>query len=119
MIFTEPRSDIHDLAAAVEKLVRAKGPQTLQEVFKRLPDYMHLTRGDLRRSTSRPGDLMWQTEVRNLSRNQNRSPIYRRYPPILKCALEYSDGRFMLRELDAVDEERQKSLFDLPKETRR
>lgn len=107
MTFTEPRSDIHDLAAAVEKLVRAKGPQSLRDVFKRLPDYLHLTRGDLQRSTSRSCDLKWHTEVRNLSRNQNRHPTYKCYPPIPGIALEYEGtkvgsrgGRFILREPD-------------------
>jgi len=100
MIFTEPRSDKYDLAAAIENLVRAKGPQSLQDVFKRLPGYIHLTRVDQRRSNSRSCELMWQTNARNVSRNQNYSPKYRKYPPIPNCALEYKNCRFILRELD-------------------
>ena len=100
MTFTEPRSDIHDLAPALEKLVREKGRQKFRGVFKRLPDYIHLSRGDLRWSLSRRDERMWQTQVRNLSRNQNRSPKYDKYPPIPNCALEYIKGWFILREPD-------------------
>ena len=106
-MFAEPRSDIHDLWPAVVKLVRAEGPQSLRGVFKRLPNYIRLTKADLRRSLTRRGDLMWQSEVRNLSRNQNPDPKYRRYKPIPNCPLEYvgmkagsHSGLFILRELD-------------------
>lgn len=92
MIFTEPRSDIYDLAAATEKLVEAKGPQSLKNVFARLPNYFKPTKGDQRTSLSRPPELMWQTDVRNLSRNQNPDPKYRQYHPIKGCKLIY-EGR--------------------------
>ena len=104
-MFAEPRSDIHDLAAALVKLVRAEGPQSLRGVFKRLPNYAHLTKGDRQWSLTRRGDRMWQTEVRNLSRNQNGDPKYRKYKALPNCPLEYvgmkagsHSGRFELRE---------------------
>ena len=106
-MFTEPRSDIHDLWPVVVKLVRAEGPQSLRGVFKRLPNYFRPTKGDLRWSITRKGDRMWMTQVRNLSRNQNPDPKYDRYPPIPGCPLVYigmkagsHSGRFELRELD-------------------
>jgi hypothetical protein len=106
-MFAEPRSDIHDLWPAVVKLVRAEGPQSLRGVFKRLPNYFRPTKGDLRWSVKRRGDRMWQSEVRNLSRNQNRDPTYRKYKSIPNCPLEYvgmkagsHGGLFILHELD-------------------
>jgi hypothetical protein len=94
--FTELRSDIHALASAIEALVRAEGPQTIREVFKRLPSYIEFTEGDLRNSMSRAAEQMWQTEVRNLSRNQNPGPPYRRYRAIENCTLVYEHGIFAL-----------------------
>jgi len=106
-MFAEPRSDVHEIAAGTAKLVRAEGSQSLRGVFKRLPNYMHLTKGDRQWSGTRGGDRMWMTQVRNLSRNQNPDPKYDRYPPIPNCPLVYismkagsHSGRFELHELD-------------------
>jgi len=131
-MFTEPRSDIHDLAAAIVQLVRAEGPQSFKGVFKRLPNCFRPTKGDLRWSPKRPNERMWQTLVRDLSRNQNRDLTYDKYPPIPNCPLEYvgmkagsHSGLFILRESDdrrdahVHDVQRsgeasvQRSLFDL------
>jgi hypothetical protein len=90
------RSDIRVLALAVETLVREEGPQTIREVFKRLPSYIKLTKGDLRNSISRAPELMWQTDVRNLSRNQNTGLPYRQYRAIENCMLVYERGIFSL-----------------------
>lgn len=124
-MFAEPRSDVHEVAAGTVKLVRAEGPQSLRGVFKRLPNYMHLTKGDWRWSVTRDGDRMWMTQVRNLSRNQNHDPKYRKYPPIPNCPLEYvgmkagsHSGLFILHELNDqrdvpdVQHVTQRSLFD-------
>jgi hypothetical protein len=96
MPFTELRSDIRVLALGIETLVRAEGPQTIREIFKRLPSYIKLTEGDLRKSISRAPELMWQTEVRNLSRNQNPGLPYRQYRAIENCLLVYERGIFAL-----------------------
>jgi hypothetical protein len=106
MIFTEPRSDICDLALATMKLVQKLGPQSFQDVFKNLPGsgFITLTRADLRVSPSRAPELMWQAHMHNVARHQDRTnPKYRQYPPIEGCALIYEgrkrgvhDGRFIL-----------------------
>lgn len=96
MSFRELRSSIRDIAPAVEQLVLEEGPQAMREVFRRLPAYIDFTAGDLRKSASRVNEAMWQTEVRNLSRNQNPSLRYQRYQPIAGCALVYEQGVFFL-----------------------
>jgi hypothetical protein len=96
------RSDIHDIAQGVERLVRAKGPQTMKQVFENLPAYMDLTRLDREMSRSRTRETNWQIQVRNMSRSQNRSGTYKKYPPIPECGLVYRRGCFALWE-DQID----------------
>lgn len=91
-----------EIAAATEKYLRdAGGTATIGQIRRALPNYIELGANDRQRSTTRPGEELWEQQVRNLVCHRDVHGN-----PVKNGRLRYSPRRLSLKvspQLDLFD----------------
>ncbi|MBP0111072.1 hypothetical protein [Bradyrhizobium vignae] len=64
-----PRVTEAEVAEAVIKVLtdRATGRATIKELIEEIPNYLTLSAEDLAPSPTRPGEALWEQQVRNIT----------------------------------------------------
>ena len=62
-----------EVAVAVEKVLiaSATGRATFRELIEKVPQYLTLSAEDLMPSSTRPGEALWEQQVRNITSHKN------------------------------------------------
>lgn len=75
---TSNRIDEGEIAAATERyLMDAGGTATIKQIRRALPAYLQLGNLDQQQSSTRPGEQLWEQQVRNLvcHRDSEGNPV--------------------------------------------
>lgn len=64
-------SEVEIAEAIIAYLRTAGGRATIREIINALPDRLPLTREDMRKSDTRPGERLWEQRVRNIRSHRN------------------------------------------------
>jgi len=62
----------HEVAEAVGKYLADNGGEaTIAEIVENLPNYLNLSDADRKESETRPGEELWEQQVRNIISHRN------------------------------------------------
>ena len=88
------RIDEGEVATATERyLMDAGGTATIRQIRRALPAYLHLSTLDRQKSVTRPGEQLWEQQVRNLVCHRDCEGN-----PVKVGRLRYSPRRLSLTE---------------------
>lgn len=88
------RVDEGEIAAATERyLMDAGGTATIRQIRRALPAYLQLGNLDQQQSATRPGEQLWEQQVRNLVCHRDSDGN-----PVKTGRLRYSPRRLSLTE---------------------
>lgn len=86
----------HDVADAACKVLvnEPNHAATIKKLVKTIPDLLRLSSADLRRSTTRPNEALWEQQIRNIQ-SHHKSPgnfIYEGFLERVKGGLRLTDA---------------------------
>ena len=88
------RTSEDEIALATERYLRdAGGSATIGQIRRALPQYIELGANDRQPSTTRPGEELWEQQVRNLVCHRDSEGN-----PVNSGRLRYTPRRLTLRE---------------------
>lgn len=93
------RIDEGEVATATERyLMDAGGTATIRQIRRALPAYLYLSTLDRQKSVTRPGEQLWEQQVRNLVCHRDSEGN-----PVKAGRLRYSPRRLSLTKRPQLD----------------